>query len=141
MASEHVTNRYEIDFATQELVHRETGLKTKLEPRLTKLLQILMSRKGTLVNRQEIINLIWGNYESGDELLTHSVSLLRKQLEDSNIIKTIPKKGYIFIGEQSTLKSPSVKSQSHTITKYHIWGLFLLLLILLVIKNIFWPHH
>jgi DNA-binding winged helix-turn-helix (wHTH) protein len=141
MASENVNTQYEINFETQELVHRKTGLKTKLEPRLTKLLQILMNRQGVLVNRQEIIKSIWGNYESGDELLTHSVSLLRKHLEDSNVIKTIPKKGYIFIGNQSTLKSPSVKSQSHAISKYHVWALFILLLILLVIKNIFWPHH
>ena len=140
MSYQQINSNFEVDFEQRELINTTTKSKTTLEPRLAKVLQLLMGKPGCLLSRQEIIDRIWGNYESGDELLTHSISLLRKQLNDNNIIKTIPKQGYIFIGQEPELVNH--KKWFHlAINKYHVWSLFIVLLIIIILKGIFWPHH
>ncbi len=135
-----INANFEVDFERSELVNRKTKTRTTLEPRLAKVLHLLVQRQGQLLSRKEIIDKIWGSYESGDELLTHTISLLRKQLNDNKIIKTVPKKGYIFIG--SAPEVVSRKKWFHLpINKYHVWSLFILLLFLITLKGIFWPHH
>jgi DNA-binding winged helix-turn-helix (wHTH) protein len=140
MSYQPVNSIFEVDFEQRELVNRKNGTRTALEPRLAKVLRLLMGKPGCIINRREIIDQIWGNYESGDELLTHSISMLRKCLNDTSIIKTIPKQGYIFTGQVP----PPVEQKKwsyQSINKYHVWSLFIFFLILVMIKGIFWPHH
>ncbi|HZY40212.1 MAG TPA: winged helix-turn-helix domain-containing protein, partial [Mucilaginibacter sp.] len=67
----------------------------KLEPRLMKLLCLLVSNRGCLVCREEIIEKIWNGYGGGDDGLTQAISFLRKILNDTDkkIIETVPKGG------------------------------------------------
>jgi len=88
---------------------------TKLEPRLMKLLCLLVARSGDLVTREEIVEKIWDGYGGGDEGLTQAISYLRKALNDADktIIETVPKSGYIFRGNIKILDatvSPSASS-------------------------------
>ncbi len=69
-----------------------------IEPRLMKLLCLLMENRKKLVSREHIIETIWNGYGGGGEGLTQGISLLRKIFKDGDkkIIETIPKSGYIF---------------------------------------------
>ncbi|CAN5158443.1 hypothetical protein BH09BAC6_BH09BAC6_12160 [soil metagenome] len=77
----------------------------KIEPRLMKLLCLLVSHSGKLVTREEIVEKIWDGYGGGDEGLTQAISFLRKLLNDKDktIIETVPKSGYIFRGKTELL--------------------------------------
>lgn len=73
----------------------------KLEPRLMKLLCLLVKNSGKVVSREQIVNEIWQGYGGGEEGLTQAVSFLRKILNDTDkkIIETVSKAGYVFNGE------------------------------------------
>jgi DNA-binding winged helix-turn-helix (wHTH) protein len=75
-------------------------VETHLEPRIMQLLNILCENCGTLVTREKLVNEIWNDYGGADEGLTQAISFLRKILGDSSkqMIKTVPKRGYIFQG-------------------------------------------
>lgn len=84
------------------------------------LLILLASGKGEVFSREFLIEKIWGNTFVGEEGLTQAVSRLRKILndnaKDSQIIQTIPKKGYRLTaeieeisGENSGLKTAKTK--------------------------------
>ncbi len=96
----------------------------KLEPRLMKLLCLLLEKRGQTVTRDEIINDIWKGYGGGDDGLTQAVSFLRKVLNDTDktLIETVPKTGYIFNGEVTTdeLIIPYADSNAanHTTPRY-----------------------
>lgn len=95
----------------------------KLEPRLMKLLCLLVANPGNLITREEIIEKIWQGYGGGDEGLTQAISFLRKILNDTTrtIIETVPKSGYIFHGkiemlpvvDTAQLTSPPSGGTSH----------------------------
>lgn len=76
------------------IINTGTGSVTSMEPRLTQILEILLSNRGKVVSREAMIEAIWGNYNSGQELLTHSISMLRKSV-GKDLIVTIPKRGYM----------------------------------------------
>jgi DNA-binding winged helix-turn-helix (wHTH) protein len=82
-------------------VHDMAGkVDTRLEPRIMQLLTILCENNGKLVPREKLISEIWNDYGGADEGLTQGISLLRKILGDASkqIIKTVPKRGYILHG-------------------------------------------
>src|SRR5688572_15893584 len=70
----------------------------RMEPRLMKLLCLLVQNKQELVTRETITKEIWDNYGNPDESLTQAISYLRKVLSDQQkkLIETVPKKGYVF---------------------------------------------
>jgi DNA-binding winged helix-turn-helix (wHTH) protein len=90
--------------------------QTKLEPRIMKLLCLLIENRGMLVTRDTIVEKIWSGYPGGIDGLTQAISFLRKILNDSEkkIISTIPKSGYIFNGttEIKDIGSDSIKPGS-----------------------------
>jgi len=92
----------------------------KLEPRLMKLLCLLVDNRGKLVTREEIIEKIWNGYGGGDEGLTQAISFLRKALNDTNkeIIETVPKGGYIFRGNVEFLNEPAAPATSLPVKGY-----------------------
>lgn len=95
---------------------------------------LLLEARGKVVSRNELINKIWGNYNSGEQLLTHSIAMLRKVVGKDQI-KTIPKTGYIIECEGSqwyfVLHSAF---QSKTL----FW---MTILIMYLIIRLSFPHH
>jgi DNA-binding winged helix-turn-helix (wHTH) protein len=93
-----INQRYTADSLRNEIFDKETGQKSRLEPRLMKLLCILAKHQGNVVKREFIIKEIWADYPGANEGLNQAVSFLRKLLADENkeIICTQPKTGYIF---------------------------------------------
>jgi DNA-binding winged helix-turn-helix (wHTH) protein len=84
--------------------------KIKLEPRLMKLLCLLIENRGELVTRDRVIEEIWSGYGGGEDGLTQAISFLRKILNDwqKKTIETIPKSGYIFNGDVEEIDSVTV---------------------------------
>lgn len=81
----------------------------KLEPRIMRVLNMLAANEDQVVSRQIFIEAIWENEFVGEDALTQAISRLRKVLGDNprspQIIETIPKKGYRFIGQVGQIRS------------------------------------
>ena len=82
--------------------------QVRLEPKVMALLLKLAGNPGTLVSRAELLREIWPGDGVYDEALTQCIYQLRMQLCEAGgsdafrtLVKTVPKRGYILVGEVS----------------------------------------
>src|SRR5437870_1451946 len=79
------------------------GQPLALNSKYFDVLLLLVSRKGQLVEKQRIFEEVWDGVFVTDAALTQCIKDIRKQLGDDatnpRYIKTVPKHGYIFIGD------------------------------------------
>lgn len=85
-----------VDFA-QLTIEGDAG-KFSVEPKVLDVLERLIEHDGEVVEREALIDEVWGVSYGGDERLSRAISLLRKALgddaRDHRYIQTIPKRGY-----------------------------------------------
>jgi adenylate cyclase len=70
----------------------------ELRPKSFDVLRYLVENAGRLVSKDELINAVWPNVTVADEALSRCVSDVRLALTDTDqrIIKTVPRRGYLF---------------------------------------------
>ena len=78
------------------------GSPVKLQPQPAKVLEILASRSGEVISREEIRQLVWGDaFVDFDGSLNFSIKEIRRALGDSatspGFVETIPRRGYRFL--------------------------------------------
>jgi eukaryotic-like serine/threonine-protein kinase len=101
---------FELDPAACEL--RESGALRKLSAQPFRVLALLIERAGELVTRQEIRRCLWGErkYVDVDDGINFCVNQIRTALRDpaelSRLIKTVPRRGYRFVGTITRRASP-----------------------------------
>lgn len=85
-----------VDFE-QLMIEGDAG-RFSVEPMVLNVLERLMAHNGNPVERDTLIDEVWGVSFGGDERLSRAISLLRKALGDDartqSYIQTIPKRGY-----------------------------------------------
>jgi len=89
---------YYLDFKCLSSAENSVYLRNKL----SQVLQLLLSKQGHTVTRQELIDVIWnGNSYIGHKALTHTICKLRKIFKDLGqtelALVTIPKLGYSLV--------------------------------------------
>jgi TolB-like protein len=104
---------FEADLHTQEL--RKRGILLRLPGQSFQVLQMLLERGGGLVTREELRAARWPSdtFVDFDHGLHAAVSRLREVLGDSaespNLVETLPRRGYRFIGKlKPKVGSPAV---------------------------------
>ncbi len=130
-----ITKDIHLDAERHLLIFKRTGKQKQLEPRLVRLLEILAKQRGQVVAHGELIQQLWGNYNSGPKLLTHSIAMVRKEI-GKDAIKTIPKTGYMLMNDH--LLQPA---RIRTTTSYLRRHWYVLLLAFFLLKMAFFPHH
>jgi len=92
---------FRLDAARRVLFMRGTPLL--LPPKVFNTLLILVERRGQLVEKDELMKLLWPDSFVEEANLTQNVSLLRKLLgegpNDHRYIVTVPGRGYRFVAE------------------------------------------
>jgi DNA-binding winged helix-turn-helix (wHTH) protein/Tol biopolymer transport system component len=90
---------FELDCAKRELRHR--GEPVKLKSKTFDLLQYLVQNHGKLVTKADLLDQVWPGQFVEENNLTVQISALRKVFTSSGgqFIKTIPGKGYTFVGQ------------------------------------------
>jgi DNA-binding winged helix-turn-helix (wHTH) protein/Tol biopolymer transport system component len=77
---------------------RNNGATIQLEPKIMQVLVRLAETPGEVVRKEELIRSVWAETFVTDDVLTRSISELRKALEDDarqpRFIETIPRSGY-----------------------------------------------
>jgi DNA-binding winged helix-turn-helix (wHTH) protein len=101
----HVTG-YRFGDVYLDVRNRQLWRGSELVPLNSKyfdVLVLLVSHSGHLVEKRRIFSEIWDGVFVSDAALTQCVKEIRKQLQDDasnpRYVKTIPKHGYVFIGE------------------------------------------
>ncbi len=85
--------------AGQRLLFRD-GEVVPLVPKAVDTLHVLLERRGRVVDKDELMKLVWPDTVVEEVGLARNISLLRKALgaDADNCIETIPKRGYRFVG-------------------------------------------
>ncbi|MDQ2945456.1 MAG: winged helix-turn-helix domain-containing protein [Acidobacteriota bacterium] len=73
------------------------GVAISLTQKAFGTLAILVERQGKVVDKSELMRLVWPGTFVEENNLTQNISALRKVLGDSEYIETIPRRGYRFI--------------------------------------------
>ena len=90
----------------------QAGALVLLSPKACEVLHHLLQHVGEVVEREELLKVVWGESIVEDANLTVAISTLRKALgqdkEDHLFIKTLPRVGYCFIGAVRVLAQESL---------------------------------
>ena len=92
----HLLNCGEIEVDTRALKVAVNGEEVELPPIEYKLLMYLLEHKGWVIERETLLNCIWGNdYYGGTRVVDNHIKNLRKSLKGAGKqIKTVVTKGY-----------------------------------------------
>jgi DNA-binding winged helix-turn-helix (wHTH) protein/TolB-like protein len=86
--------------AEQKLLFRGSEV-VPLVPKVVETLHVLLERRGRIVEKNDLVKLIWPDTVVEEGGLARNISLLRKALDDEGgdaaYIETIPRRGYRFI--------------------------------------------
>jgi TolB-like protein/DNA-binding winged helix-turn-helix (wHTH) protein/cytochrome c-type biogenesis protein CcmH/NrfG len=86
------------------------GQRIPLEPKALRVLMLLVSRAGRLVDKQELLESVWPDTFVEENTLTRTIANLRRQLgdssRDSKLIETVPTRGYRFIAAVEIMPAP-----------------------------------
>jgi adenylate cyclase len=107
MQSSHVGRVFEFGGFTLDLVRGcllAGDRQIDVRPKSFDVLHYLLQNPGRLVSKDELVNAVWPNTFVTDDALTHCVSEVRGALGDSDqrIIKTVPRRGYLFLAPVSS---------------------------------------
>jgi DNA-binding winged helix-turn-helix (wHTH) protein/TolB-like protein len=101
--------------AEQRLLFRGTEL-VPVVPKALETLHVLLGRRGSIVEKSELMKLVWPDTNVEEVGLARNISLLRKALEDDSeahpYIETIPRRGYRFVAPVSNPPGSSAPAPS-----------------------------
>jgi eukaryotic-like serine/threonine-protein kinase len=96
--------------AEQKLLFRGAEV-VPLVPKVVETLHALLERRGRIVEKNELTQLVWPDTMVEEGGLARNISLLRKALDDQAgqgaYIETIPRRGYRFIGAVTVAETPA----------------------------------
>jgi TolB-like protein/DNA-binding winged helix-turn-helix (wHTH) protein/Tfp pilus assembly protein PilF len=105
------------DWEVQPLLGQIIGSSgaVHMEPKVMDVLVALASRPGEVIERDDLLNEVWGGRAVADEPLTRCIASLRRILNDSRVapeyIETIPKRGYRLV---APVKAHAMSGRSRT---------------------------
>ena len=86
---------FEVDLEQRVLFR--AGDSVPLTPNAFDTLAVLVERQGKVVNKTELLKLVWPDTFVEENNLTQNISALRRTLGDEGYIETIPRRGYRFL--------------------------------------------
>ena len=100
---------YQLD-AAERLLMRD-GAVVPLQPKVFDLLLALVERHGRLLEKDELMRVVWPDAIVEEANLANNISILRKTLGENGrqFIETVPKRGYRFMGPVNELFDRSVE--------------------------------
>jgi adenylate cyclase len=93
---------------------RSANREIELRPKSFELLSYLVTNAGRLISKDELVNAVWPNVIVSDDSLAQCVSDVRHALNDPDrrIIKTVPRRGYLFAAPVSVQAGPQISPVS-----------------------------
>jgi len=92
---------YLLNTRKSQLYHKNKALE--LEPQIYGVLELLITRHGDIVSRDDIIDAVWDGRDMSDNVIDNRIKSARAAIGDNGkaqrYIKTYPRQGYKFIGD------------------------------------------
>lgn len=104
-----------------------------LGPVNMKVLLALIHSQGNVVSRSDIYQQVWGNQVVSDDALTRCISDLRSQLTaicaDTQLIETLPKRGYRWLPDVEKLLIEEAESKKSVVLQYLVFTILSVILV------------
>ena len=109
--------RFELDLRSEQLLDPQ-GRSVELRPQARAVLRHLALNAGRLVTKDELFAAVWPGLVVTDDSLVQAVSVVRAALGEFGyqVIKTVPKRGYIFVADGAAL-TVVTKAAAATLTR------------------------
>ena len=100
-------DRFTLDLARGALLGSD-GAEVPLRPKSFALLRLLVENAGSLLDRDAIMAAVWPDVVVSDASITQCIRDIRRALGDEaqRLLKTVPKRGYMFAAEVSPAEAP-----------------------------------
>ena len=99
---------------------RRAGRDIHLKPKAFQILLYLVANRDRLISREELLQQFWKDTVVGEDVLAHSIAEVRRALGDSPreplYLKTVPKRGYRFVGEVEEIGAEPVVAREQITT-------------------------
>ncbi len=99
---------YVLDQQRRELTLR--GQVVTVGPQVFDLLLLLVSNRERVVSKDELLSAVWSGRIVSESTITSHINAVRKAIGDTGeqqrLVRTVPRKGYRFVGEISPCDSP-----------------------------------
>jgi DNA-binding winged helix-turn-helix (wHTH) protein len=96
---------FEID--PQQRVLLRAGKAVQLTPKAFDTLAVLVARPGRVLEKAELLKLVWRDTFVEENNLTQNISALRKVLGEKEYIATVPRRGYRFTTQVEEIAAPA----------------------------------
>lgn len=90
------------------------GRAVPISPKALDTLILLISKPNEIVTREELLGAIWKDTFVEEGNINYTISLLRKTLGNKELIQTVPRRGYRFVGE---VRTASLNGSAKTIER------------------------
>lgn len=112
---------FRIDTLNRQLLR--DGKVVPLKAKAVDTLLLLIDRRGDVVEKDDLMKLLWPDSFVEEANLTQNIYTLRKALGDAHYIETIPRRGYRFVGEVREGQDPTsdvlvIKERTRTSISY-----------------------
>lgn len=149
-----IVNGWKVD--GEQLKLSKGGVEHSIQPKQLLLLQYFIEHPNSLVSRDEIADNVWKDVIVADDSIYTSIAKLRKLLDPrgiGNLIKTVPKKGYVFIGEVSyeaqkpktadEAQANALQQQQHQTSKspVYTWAISMVILVVAFLAVMYVVEH
>ncbi|MFT5294999.1 MAG: DNA-binding winged helix-turn-helix (wHTH) protein/tetratricopeptide (TPR) repeat protein [Colwellia sp.] len=105
------TANHEIHLISYKVMYQGESLKIRTKTFL--LLRLLVESPGQIISKKQILNEVWDDIYTDDQVIFQSIKELRKIFNGFDIIKTHPRKGYAWIEPVSHEEQQEVLDNSH----------------------------
>lgn len=110
---QYQTSNYIID-SNALTVKACNGETLTIRPKTCQLLLLLIRNAGQPVNKQTILDDVWGDSVVAEQVVFQSINELRQLFQNEDVIKTIPKQGYVWL-PAVTEKAPKQSSPNRKV--------------------------
>ncbi len=101
---------FRLDIEERRLFHNDVSIS--LEPKVFDVLAVLVERGGHLVEKDELLKIVWADSFVEEAIVARTVYTLRKILGEKGnkqkFIETVAKKGYRFVAEVTETSEPEI---------------------------------
>src|SRR5258706_1970569 len=147
---------FEIDLEQRLLLR--AGDFVPLTPKAFDTLAVLVARHGKVVDKAELLKLVWPDTFVEENNLTQNISALRKLFGEEDYIETIPRRGYRFLISVEEVPAPetvqadplptTLSAPDHRSRSAWIWGVLAVAAVAVLalyasgsIRVVGQPHH
>lgn len=112
-----------------------------LRPKTFELLLLLATKPNEIFSKNDIFQHVWPNSVVEDQVIFQSINEIRKELGDTDIIKTYPRRGYSWTITNTVIQSEQSRENSSTHERFSVYKIPMFAFIFVVLFTVVFSSY